>query len=79
MNPGWTARMARNVRIIKPDPRLYEILLQRNRIDAQSAIYIDDNAKNIEAANALQLHGIHFKDPVQLETALVAFGLLDRG
>jgi 2-haloacid dehalogenase len=65
-------------RIIKPDPRLYRILLERNRIDPWRAVYIDDNAKNIEAANALQLHGIHFKEPAQLEAELAGLGLLDR-
>jgi 2-haloacid dehalogenase len=66
-------------KIIKPDPRLYKILLERNRIDPLRAVYIDDNAKNIESANALQLHGIHFKEPAQLEAELAGLGLLDRG
>ena len=65
-------------RVIKPDPRLYKILLERNRIDPRRAVYIDDNAKNIEVANALELHGIHFKEPAQLEAELAGLGLLDR-
>jgi len=65
-------------RIIKPDPRLYNILLERNRIDPLGAVYIDDNAKNIEVANALRLHGIHFKAPAQLEAELTGLGLLHR-
>jgi 2-haloacid dehalogenase len=63
-------------RIIKPDPRLYRILLDRNHIDPQRAVYIDDNAKNIEAANALKLYGIHFKTPAGLEAELNGLGLL---
>jgi 2-haloacid dehalogenase len=66
-------------KIIKPDPRLYRVLLDRNGIDPQRAVYIDDNAKNIEAANALGLHGIHFTSPALLEAELLKLGLLDRG
>ena len=60
----------------KPDPRIYRLLFDRFDIDPSKAIFIDDNSRNIEAALAEGLQGIHFKDPEQLEQALIAYELL---
>lgn len=62
--------------VMKPDPRIFRILLQRQRIEPQSAVFIDDVAANAAAAAALGIHGIHFRSPVQLRGELVASGLL---
>jgi 2-haloacid dehalogenase len=65
-------------RVMKPDPRIYRILIERNGIDARKAVYIDDNATNAEAARALGMHGIHFRDAAALEAELTRLGLLER-
>lgn len=65
-------------RVTKPDPRIFEILLARNRIDPQAAVFIDDNARNVAVSRTLGLHGIHFSTPEKLEDELVALQLLDR-
>jgi 2-haloacid dehalogenase len=39
-------------------------------------VFIDDTLRNVEAANALGLHGIHFTSPEALERELRALGLL---
>jgi len=62
--------------VIKPDPRIFRILLERYAIDAHEAVFIDDNPRNAETASALGLHGIHFRSPAQLRDELAALGLL---
>jgi len=64
------------VGVIKPHPRIFEILLERNRIDPASAVFIDDVAANAAAATRLGIHGIHFRSPDQLRGDLAAVGLL---
>lgn len=61
---------------IKPDPKLYETLLERYDIDPATAIFIDDNKLNVEAAEKLGIHGVHFHSPAQLRAELVALGFL---
>ena len=57
-------------KIIKPDPRLFEILLERIDRRADQCIFIDDSIRNIEAAADLGFHPIHFQNPVQLRSEL---------
>lgn len=64
------------VGVIKPDPRIFRILLERNGIAPASAVFIDDVAANAEAASRLGIHGIHFRSPDQLRRELAAVGLL---
>ncbi len=63
-------------RLVKPDPALFHILLRRNDIASSRAVFIDDTLRNVEAANALDLHGIHFTSPEALERELRALGLV---
>ena len=46
----------------KPFPDIYKITLKRYNIIAKNSIFIDDNLKNVTAANALGINGIHFKN-----------------
>jgi 2-haloacid dehalogenase len=62
--------------VIKPNPRIFAILLERYGIAPEEAVFIDDNPRNAEAATALGLHGIHFRSPEQLQAELAALGLL---
>jgi 2-haloacid dehalogenase len=64
------------VGLIKPDPRIYRLLLERNGLVASDAVYIDDVKRNADAATALGLHGIHFTSPVALRRELETLGLL---
>ena len=63
-------------KLIKPDPRLYVRLLERYRVDPARAVFIDDSLKNVEAAVALGIHGIHFRSPSALRDELTALGVL---
>ena len=62
--------------VIKPDPRIFRILFERYGVAPQSAVFIDDVARNAAAAAAVGVHGIHFRSPEQLRRELAAVGIL---
>lgn len=64
-------------RLIKPNKRIYQILLDRYQLLAESCIFIDDNLRNVKAAEELGMSAVHFKSPQQLKEELIAFGLLE--
>lgn len=57
-------------KIVKPDPKLYEILLNRYNIDAESSLFIDDNLDNIKTADKMGFKTLHFTEKVNLEKLL---------
>jgi 2-haloacid dehalogenase len=65
-----------NEGVIKPDPRIFRILLERYAIAPEEAVFIDDNPENAAAAAALGIHGIHFRSPTLLRRELGTLGLL---
>lgn len=54
-----------NVGVMKPDPRIYALALQGLEVEAGEAVFIDDFIENVRGAEALGIHGIHFKDRTQ--------------
>ena len=46
----------------KPFADIYHITLERYNINAENSIFIDDNLRNVNAANSLGINGVHFKD-----------------
>jgi len=64
------------VGVIKPDARIFHILLGRRGIRPEQAVFIDDVEANAAAACALGIQGIHFRSPDQLRRELAACGLL---
>jgi len=59
----------------KPFKEIYDLTLERFDIKADEAIFIDDNLRNIEAANALGINGIHFKSAEKLIEQLKTFNI----
>ena len=49
-----------DVGYMKPDEEIYKILLNKYKINPEEAIFFDDREENIEAANKLGIHGVHF-------------------
>ena len=49
-------------KVSKPDPKIYQILLNRYHLQAEECVFIDDNAANIQAADALGFNAIVFDD-----------------
>jgi 2-haloacid dehalogenase len=62
-------------RLVKPDPRIFTLLMERHRLRAEQLVFIDDNPRNAEAAAALGMHAIHFVSPPRLRAELAALGL----
>jgi putative hydrolase of the HAD superfamily len=58
------------VGIAKPDPRIYHLALERLGVAAGEAVFVDDFLENIDAAQALGLHTVHFRNPDQARTEL---------
>lgn len=63
-------------KLIKPDQKLYHLLLDRYNLNAENTIFIDDNIKNIKAAEEIGMFAIHFKNPDQLEAELKSIGAI---
>ena len=47
-------------RILKPDPRAYEQVLAELGLDRKNCVFVDDQKKNIEGAEAVNLPYVHF-------------------
>jgi len=60
----------------KPFPEFYQRLLNRYNVKAEEAIFIDDNLRNVKAAEAVGINGIHFQSPGQLREELISAGIL---
>ncbi len=63
-------------KLIKPDQKLYHLLLDRYNLKAENTIFIDDNLKNINAAEDIGLIAIHFENSSQLEAKLQSIGAI---
>ena len=60
----------------KPFPEFYQLLLDRFAIDKEKALFIDDNKRNIEAAEAFGIPSIQFESAAQLKEELEKLGVL---
>ena len=49
-----------DVGYMKPNEEIYKILLNKYKINPEEAVFFDDREENIEAANKLGIHGVHF-------------------
>jgi 2-haloacid dehalogenase len=65
-------------KIRKPVPEIYQLLIQRFAIRPETAIYVDDNIRNVLPAQELGFHGIHFQSPQQFREELEGLGVLAR-
>ncbi len=66
------------VKMVKPDPRIYSVLLERIGRPAQECLFIDDSEPNIAVALELGFKTIRFESAQQLEETLYGMGLLKR-
>ncbi|QEM13153.1 HAD family hydrolase [Mucilaginibacter rubeus] len=60
----------------KPSPAFYQLLLDRYDVKANEALFIDDNYRNILAAEKMGIKSIHFTSAEALETALKGLEVL---
>ena len=59
----------------KPFTKIYKIILERYHLTPESCVFIDDNLKNVEAARALGIYAIQFKNSQQLTNELNYLGV----
>lgn len=60
----------------KPAPEFYQVLLDRYNVKPEDALFIDDNYRNVLAAEKEGIKSIHFKSADELATELKELGIL---
>ncbi|MGL5139689.1 MAG: HAD family hydrolase [Beijerinckiaceae bacterium] len=50
-------------RLLKPDPAIFKVLLDRQRLTAEDCVFIDDSRANVDAAAELDFYALHFTTP----------------
>jgi 2-haloacid dehalogenase len=60
----------------KPFATFYQLLLDRYQIDPGKALFIDDNLRNIRAAEQVGIASVHFVSPAQLREHLQEKGII---
>lgn len=55
------------VKTAKPEPEIYEILLNRYRLQVDECIFVDDNPENVRVAESMGIHGVVFRDREQAD------------
>ncbi|MDB5674448.1 MAG: hydrolase [Sphingomonas bacterium] len=63
-------------KMMKPDPAIYRLALDRFGLRPEEAVFVDDNRDNVAGAAALGIHGILFTDEPALRAELAGLGLL---
>jgi putative hydrolase of the HAD superfamily len=70
---NW-ATFSAEVRLIKPEPAIYEHCLRGLGVAPSESLFIDDREVNLAAARAMGIHGIQYKSIGQLRSDLDAAG-----
>ncbi|MFD5949834.1 HAD family hydrolase [Streptomyces collinus] len=58
------------VGVAKPDREIYEIAAGRAQIAVERCLFVDDRLENVEAAAALGMTGVHYREPEDLRKVL---------
>jgi 2-haloacid dehalogenase len=61
---------------VKPEPEIYQLLLEKVGKSASECLFIDDALPNIQQANRMGFHTIHFQSATQLKSELERLGIL---
>lgn len=62
-------------KVIKPDTKIYQLLLTRYDLRAEECVFMDDTEKNLTQAQALGIHTILFRDREQAVSELEELGV----
>jgi len=62
--------------LVKPDVRIFDLLLERYKLKAEETLFIDDNKGNIDTAKSLGFQIIHLEKEVNLSSELKKIGVL---
>ena len=63
-------------KLIKPNVGIFQILFERNQLMPRKGLFIDDNAKNVDAARACGMQALHFTTSEQLKSDLDSLNIL---
>ena len=63
-------------KLIKPDERIFQVLLDRYNLNASESIFIDDNLNNIKTAQKMGFYVIHFTNAEALKEQLAAWEIM---
>jgi HAD superfamily hydrolase (TIGR01509 family) len=63
-------------KVMKPDPAIYTLTLARLGRQPEEAVFVDDFAHNIEAAQQLGLATIHFHPDTNVPAELARLGVI---
>lgn len=58
-------------KLVKPDPRIFQIAISRFKLDPELTVYVDDRLENVLAAEQLDMIGHHFTDSASLKRSLI--------
>ncbi|MGH3303819.1 MAG: HAD family hydrolase [Streptosporangiaceae bacterium] len=61
--------------VAKPDPRIFQILLDRYGLAPEATVFTDDSPRNVEAARALSINAVHYTGAQQLRQEVRALGI----
>jgi 2-haloacid dehalogenase len=64
------------VKLAKPDRRIFELTIGRAGLDPAATVYIDDSLPNIHAARPLGFQTVHFSSGAQLHAELARLELI---
>ena len=56
--------------LMKPDPEIYELVLEQIGFEASETVFVDDFIDNIAGAKEAGMHGILFENPEQVKADL---------
>jgi 2-haloacid dehalogenase len=75
---GWfeAVIVSGNVGLVKPDPAIFQLLVDRHGLEPSRTVVIDDTMANVRAAEGLGFRAISFTGAPALRQELVAMGLL---
>ncbi|BDR52736.1 haloacid dehalogenase [Bombiscardovia nodaiensis] len=63
------------VHMRKPHTDIFQLALKEFRIEAGSALFVDDLGVNVSGANSAGIRGLRFENPYGLRTALIQAGI----
>jgi 2-haloacid dehalogenase len=63
-------------KLLKPDPAIFKLLLDRVHLAAEECVFVDDSGINVHAASVLGFQGIHFSSAEEFRAELLERGLI---
>ena len=63
--------------IKKPHPDFFHAHIQKHNLQPEQVIFIDDKLANVQAAQSIGMHAIHFKNTRQLRRDLIKWNIIN--